>query len=282
MRGKFTKIDKDLLIKTYEENNRSMRAAAKVLGTSEKTIMRRMKDYGYEWDPKPFYSCNEKFFDELNEKSLYWLGFLAADGNVYKHHYSYNLSVKLSAKDKDHLIIFKNDLESLSPIHEFIAKPKGTAFKKSEYETIQITITSEKIFNRLAEFNIVPAKTNIYTFPEQLKEHPDVRHFIRGCLDGDGWWREHRNNGKKYTTEIRVGMCGTPVFVREMFDIIRSKCDIKSGSYYVRKSDNTADFEFCAKGDVNKIVDYLYQDATVYLTRKYEIALMAKQFKDLL
>ncbi len=77
-------------------------------------------------------------------------------------------------------------------------------------------------------------------------------------------------------------MCGTPTFVKEMYDFIKEECMIDSGSYYVRKSGKTADFEFCAKGDVNKIVDYLYRDATIYLPRKHEIAMMAKNYKELL
>jgi uncharacterized protein (DUF736 family) len=279
MRGKYTHIDKDTLIKTYEDNNRSMRAAAKVLGTSEKTIMRRMKEYGYEWDPKPFYKCNENFFDELNEKSLYWLGFLATDGNVYKHNYTYNICFKLSAKDRNHLQKFKDDICSESPIHDIITKPKNNDnFKKKEYPGITLNISSEKIFNRLAQFNIVPAKTHIYRFPEQLKNHPDVRHFIRGCIDGDGWWRTHKNNGKDYITDIRVGMCGTPEFVKEIFDLIKEKCSINSGSYYIRKVGKTADFEFCAKNDVNIVFNYLYSNSLLYLDRKLKIAQMIKEF----
>lgn len=273
MRGKYVLIEKDTLIKSYEDNGRSMRATAKALGTSEKSIMRRMKEYGIEWDKKVFYPCNENFFDELNEKSLYWLGFLATDGWVVKHNYTYEISLKLANKDLEHLKLFKEQLESQSPIHDKIEKKIAgqDGFKKDEYLANQITISSEKIFNRLAEFNIVPQKTHIYRFPKQLKIHPDVRHFIRGCLDGDGWWRTHKNNGKDYVTDIRVGMCGTPIFVREMFDIIKDKLDIKSGSYYIRKSSKTADFEFCAKNDVKKIADYLYRDATIYLERKCQV-----------
>ncbi|HEY5268638.1 MAG TPA: hypothetical protein VII94_05975 [Candidatus Saccharimonadales bacterium] len=279
MQGKYVKIDKDILIKAYEDSGRSMRATGIALDTSEKTVMRRMKEYGIEWDKKVYYSCNEDFFDELNEQSLYWLGFLAADGWLYKHQYSYEICLKLAEEDSSHLQKFKLAMNSLSPIHRKIEKHKAgeKGFLKDEYASYQITITSEKLFNRLAEFNIVPAKTHIYRFPEQLKDHSDVRHFIRGCLDGDGWWREHKNNGKDYTTDIRVGMCGTPIFIREVFDIITERCVLDSGSYYVRKSGKTADFEFCAKDDVNYIADWLYKDATIYLPRKREIAIKAKQ-----
>jgi hypothetical protein len=284
MRGKYTTINKDTLIKAYEDNGRSMRAAGKALGTSEKTVMRRMKEYGIEWDKKVFYPCNEDFFDKLNERSLYWLGFLATDGWVTKHNYTYEIHLKLAHKDLDHMKLFKQHLDSLSPIHDKIERKTAgkDGFLRGEYLAHEIAISSEKIFNRLAEFNIVPNKTHIYHFPVQLKNHPDVQHFIRGCLDGDGWWREHRNNGKNYTTEIRVGMCGTPTFVREMYDIIKERCVIDSGSYYVRKSGKTADFEFCAKADVNYIADYLYKDATIYLPRKRDIAMKAKQFQELI
>lgn len=284
MRGKYVQIDKALLIKTYEDNDRSMNATAKILKTSAKSIMRRMrrmKEYDFKYDEKPFYTCDETFFDDLNEKSLYWLGFIATDGSLSKLRYSYQLRLKLANKDVSHIMSFKKDINSLSPIKEKIEKKIAgkDGFLKNEYLANEIIITSEKIFNKLAEFNIVPNKTHIYRFPEQLKNHTDVRHFIRGCIDGDGWYREHRNNGKKCTTEIRVGMCGTPIFVKEMFDIVKEKCELNSGSYYIRKSGKTADFEICSKKDVNIFIDYLYNDATIYLDRKYEIAMKAKQYK---
>ena len=279
MRGQYVKIEKEILLKTYEENNRSMNATAKVLNTSAKSIMRRMKEYGIEYDKKILYSCDENFFDNLNENSLYWLGFLATDGNVYKHNYSYTISLKLAAKDSEILVKFKNDIKSQAPIHNTITKPKSDKFKKKEYNGVQLTLTSEKIFNKLAEFNIVPNKTHTYTFPDQLKNHALVHHFIRGCIDGDGWYREHRNNGKAYTTEIRIGMCGTPIFVKEMYEIIKQKCNFDSGSYYERKFGKTADFEICSKKDANTLINYLYKDATIYLPRKYEIAMKAKQYK---
>src|ERR1700686_2670518 len=142
MRGKYIPIGKDILIKTYENNKRSLSATAKELGTSTKTIVRRMKDYDIKWDKKVFYSCNENFFDELNEKSLYWLGFLAADGNVYKHNYSYEIKLKIANKDLSHIKQFKNDIDSMSPIHDKIERKiiGKNGFKKSEYLAHQITI----------------------------------------------------------------------------------------------------------------------------------------------
>jgi hypothetical protein len=274
MRGKYTAIDKEILIKAYENNGRSMRATGKALGTSEKTIMRRMKEYDYEWDKKVFYSCNDNFFDELNEKSLYWLGFLATDGNVYKHNYSYTINLKLSQKDREHLLKFKSDLNFEGPIHDSVSHKSMNNKKSKDYFGSQITVTSEKIFNRLAEFNIVPAKTHIYRFPELLKNHPDVRHFIRGCIDGDGWIRKHKNNGSKEYNEIRIGMCGTENFVRETFEIIKKQAGVIGGHLSIKSDKNvTWQFEFSTQ-QAQKVCDWLYDNSNIYLERKCDVARM--------
>jgi len=42
-RADYISIDKNLLLETYENNGRSLRKTAKVLGVSEKTIKRRFK-----------------------------------------------------------------------------------------------------------------------------------------------------------------------------------------------------------------------------------------------
>ena len=42
------------------------------------------------------YNLNENFFDEINDKSVYWLGFLYADGSVrMKNNKSGELKLKL-------------------------------------------------------------------------------------------------------------------------------------------------------------------------------------------
>jgi hypothetical protein len=117
MRGKYTIIDKDVLSKTYEDNKRSLRAAGKALGVSDKTVMRHMIKNNLKWDKKILYSCNENFFDDLNEQSLYWLGFLSADGNVYKHKYSYSVNLRIALKDLEHLKKFKDHIGFTGPIH---------------------------------------------------------------------------------------------------------------------------------------------------------------------
>lgn len=271
MQNKFN-IDKETLLKVYNDNKRSIRATSKALGVSKNVILNRMKKYDIEWDKRIFHTCNENFFDELNEAAMYWLGFLATDGCVTQRKSTYELTLNLSYKDIDHLKLFKNNIESSSSILEQISKKKPGGvygFLKEKYKCCKIKISSKKLFDKLSDFNIVPRKTHIYTFPEKLKDHENVRHFIRGCIDGDGWWSKYT---EKNNIRIEIGMCGNPIFVNETFNILKDKCNISFGSYYVRKSGKNANFKFSRKSEVKKIFEYLYKDATIYLPRKYEVA----------
>lgn len=109
-----------------------------------------MSKYG----SKLVYHCNENFFSEINEKSLYWAGFLAADGNVRKtSNKSRQLSLTLANKDRLHLENFKTDIKAESPISDV---------QSGNSKCGTIVITSAKIFDNLSKFNIVPAKTLIY------------------------------------------------------------------------------------------------------------------------
>lgn len=274
MRSDYINIDKNLLIKIYEDNKKSLLKTANVLNISEKTIKRRFIEYGLEYDKKIKYTCNESFFDDLNERTLYWLGFLATDGNVYKHKYSYTTSLKLATKDISILESFKQDLKYTGPIHSYttINNGKNINFKKPKYYYSEIMINSKKIFDRLAIFNIVPNKTHIYTIPEQLKLHPLVNHYIRGCIDGDGWIRYHKNNNSAIINEVRIGMCGNELLTKDVFNLIRTNLNINSGTIYKRKNTNYWYFEFTSLHDVNKIVNWIYTDSTIRLERKYNIS----------
>lgn len=281
MRGKYVVIDKQILLDTYEKCGRSLNKTGEILGIPPKTIKRKFVEYGLEYDKKKEYYCNEDFFDELNEQSLYWLGFLATDGNVYKSKSSYTIRLKLATKDINILHKFKDHIGFTGPINSYIIKKNDNpSFKKEKYFASQVSLTSKKIFERLANFNIIPNKTHTLTITEELKNHPLVHHFIRGCIDGDGWSREHRNNDSEITTEIRIGMCGTELFVKDVFNIIKEKNKINSGVLFNRKNQCTWNFEFSGLHDVKNIVDWLYKDATIYLERKYNILKQAKDYAE--
>jgi len=272
-------LDKGIVLSTYDKCDRSLNATGKALNVSSKTIKKYFKEWNIEYDMPPRYTCDETAFDQLNDQSMYWLGFLAADGNVQKHKYSYTLKLELASKDEQHLLKFKDFMKSNTILYNYENRNNcdNTKFKKDVYYSSQIRITSKYVFDKLAIFNIIPNKTHTYIVPQQLTNHPLLPHFLRGFIDGDGCYTYRYNNKSPTITGIRISLIGNPLVVNQIFKIIKDKCQVNTG-YCHNKSINTAQFEFEAKDDVTKIVNYLYNDATIYLDRKALIALEAPKF----
>lgn len=133
---------------------------------------------------KCFYKCNELFFSEMNELSCYWAGFIAADGNIRqpKQNERFGLQITLSQKDESQLSQFLSDIESSHKIY------------KTNRGECHIHVRSNKLcLDLLDNFNITPRKTLTYTpvnnIPSEL-----VRHFIRGYIDGDGSFKNTKND----------------------------------------------------------------------------------------
>ena len=76
----------------------SMRGIERDLGVSRRNVRSILTEKGVriktsgEMKSLP---VNHDVFDEINEQSAYWIGFLAADGNIY------NNKVKLMLSEKD-------------------------------------------------------------------------------------------------------------------------------------------------------------------------------------
>ena len=89
---------------TYEQ----IRTRARSLGLkSRKTLMRE--------------SLHQKFFSDLTVTSSYWAGFLLADGCVRGH----KLWIGLSARDKDHLAKFAEQLGIPNSVRIYQSTAKG-------------------------------------------------------------------------------------------------------------------------------------------------------------
>lgn len=217
---------------------------------------------------KSKYSCDHNFFSRDNEKSFYWAGFIAADGCVHKKikHNNKTLSINLAEKDVGHLKCFKTDINFDGPIYKSISKHSLKNPKWKDSVKRSLMISSAQIFSDLKRFNIIPRKTHIYKFPEWLVEHKLVHHYMRGYIDGDGsfFYDKSRN---RVCFELR----GTYDFLVEFKRIIDSHL-IKQPKTTVTTPDSTSKIKYYGKKNVPEIVNFLYKDATIYLSRKREIA----------
>ena len=122
------------------------------------------------------YSLNNDFFSDKSLRSIYYAGFIAADGNISSE-YS-QLTIAVSSKDKEFLSNLQHDINSTYSIHEGI--------QRGEFPYCSICYTSDKICNDLKElYGIIPNKSLILNPPVNLSaKQKDC--FIMGLIDGDG------------------------------------------------------------------------------------------------
>jgi len=164
----------------------------------------------------PIYSHNTKFFSYVNEKSAYWAGFIAADGNIDPRQ-STRLKFGLHSKDRILLERLSNDLSYTGKIRNF------ESHLNRPHVGLEVGCFKEnaKALNDI--YNITPTKT-LTLQPPNIKKEKFVRAFIVGYIDGDGCLR-FRNNGKQFVLDI-IGNKPLMEWIREIFNnkfpIVRS------------------------------------------------------------
>lgn len=207
-----------------------------------------------------FYYFDEFFFDKIDtEEKAYWLGFIYADGYLTSN--TNIIGIELDAKDKEHLEKFKNAIQSELDVKVY--------HKNSTYgpqTNCRFTVRSKHMRSILLSYYKSVHKTFEGEFPKIDKELE--RHLIRGFFDGDGSLTySQKKDYSKYLVIPAVSFVGT----KETLEYIES---ITPMSWYWSKrvKNDTNNFQIGCK-NVNQVLSflhYMYDDATIYLDRKYE------------
>jgi predicted DNA-binding protein YlxM (UPF0122 family) len=279
-------LTREILIKEYNELG-SISAMAEKFGVSTYPVISRMKIYDIPYKKKIRYTCDENFFGRDNEESFYWAGFMAADGNITKN--SSNVNIYLGEKDAPHLEKFRLSIKSNTPVKIYqrageintIIKPNGKIQTMISGNRAVIRIGCWQMVKDLARFNVVPAKTKIYTIPDWLKEHFLFHHFIRGYFDGDGWFSFSENGKYK---KMSCGICGNLQVLETFREFFIKQCNLSSNGYlgaeYISDNNSLYRISFQKFHDMRKIVDCLYADANIFLERKKVESDKVKQIDD--
>lgn len=268
-------LTKEVLKQSYMELG-SLKSVARKFDVDSGSIKKYMIIHGLDFKSQVRHDCDHDFFSKNNEETFYVAGFIAADGCVKDRKNSsgnirHELGIGLSKKDKDHLEKIRQLMKAESPIRDFLVKNSKRNPKWNDIWKSEIIITSQKMCEDLARFNIVPRKSLIYTFPEWMKTHPLKHHFIRGYNDGDGsFYIPRLANGRK-TKQIYFSMRGTPEFLIDVRHIFEKECGLKERSKKIRISSGHGCLEYGGNVVIKKIAAYLYNEFNIYLLRKYKI-----------
>ena len=241
---------------------KSTREIGKIYGFSNSHISRLFHEYSLtlrdQHQTSRKYTLNENFFDSIDtEEKAYFLGLLWADGtNIINRNC---IQIGLQETDKYVLETMLSVMDANSPL-------KCT---KSTYsggkDMYSVSLFSEHMSQRLNDIGMVQNKSLILQFPTCVKLDL-MPHFIRGVFDGDGYI----SRGGDYTCEIM----GTEDFCIELQKVL-FEAGIESKIYNttLRKETSTRRLYIGRKENVCKFLCYIYNNCTVYLKRKHDIAL---------
>jgi len=222
------------------------------------------------------YACYHNLFSEGSERAFYIAGVIAADGCVFvgkrnsnKNYLHYGLVICLSSKDEDFLGLLKETMECANPIGKY----KTTGINGNQYESVKLSITSEQMVNDLSKFNIVPKKTLIYDMPKWLIAHPLLNHFLRGYVDGDGSFYICSDTTH---ASITFSLRGTIPFLTNVKAVLETQCEFVT-TCKPTTSNGIGKFTLHSNTIIQKVTNYLYKDAYIFLPRKRDIARKAEQ-----
>lgn len=203
---------------------------------------------------------NEKYFDEIDsEEKAYWLGYIWADG------YSAQMKpwfVAIQTKDKEHIEKFADSIDYTGTI-----KLVNTGGFENSSQMGRLVICRKYMCEKLNDLGKNITEMKIPDIPKNL-----IKHFIRGFFDGDGSVYTYNKSGipkgatKRYSyIQLEASIIGR----MSILTLIEQQLNNIKCRYKNSKTDYMKYLVISNKKDMKAFYDYLYQDATIYLERKY-------------
>ena len=198
---------------------------------------------------------NEKAFEELNEDTAYWLGYILFKGYLTKCDGSncYKISVRASKNNKGHL----------EKLRHFLQTDKKVMNDKITGED-RLVIFNKNIFLAIESFGIRRGDKQNIELSDILKLNS---HFWRGALDANGTVSylntaaSNLEKPKRPRATIRLG--GSYYICRCFLEYCKSICPNSKPRFYTR-SEKTAQVYIGPYSDV--ILCELYKECHMYST----------------
>jgi intein/homing endonuclease len=246
----FSSDESDEIVKLYK-NGFKILEISKKFKTKPKKISFILRENGVPISARSCYrlpySLNDSYFEIIDtEEKSYFLGFLFADGCV--------------AEKSNRISLNINDIEILQKFSNAIELTKDFYKNPSHDKAITLNFSSIKMKNDLIRLGCFPKKSLSLKFPtsDQVPDHL-IRHFIRGYFDGDGhiYVKNHI---------FQFGIMSSKLFCEELklhFE--------KNGFVFYWDSCSSKAFRIrcCSKKHIINLRSYLYDNAGIFLSRKY-------------
>ena len=235
---------------------------ATLYGVTHKTITKILDKMGVKRrnNGSRKYKLNESYFDDIDTPNkAYILGFLYADGSNSEK----KCTISMSLQEDDRYILEKirQEIGSEKPLEflDYSNKHDGGYNYKNQYRLLMF---SRHMCDTLKDKGVVPNKSLILKWPTFLRDDL-YSHFLRGYIDGDGYIQPHK-------WEHCVNFISTYDFCRQAQIYIENKLGIKCRLDEASCHNGVTTYLYIRyREQVKLFLDYIYQDAELYLERKY-------------
>lgn len=245
-------------------NNLSLTKVADHFNVDRHTLGKRLREkYG---DDITADNCSatklevdSNYFDVIDtEHKAYWLGFLTADGHISS--YKNDIELTLKEEDYEHIVKFKNDIQSNHKISKRIVN-----LKDKKYNAYRISIGDKKMNSDLNYLGLNSNKSYKAYIPFRFIPNDLMSHYIRGLFDGDGSICKINKNG------ISITICTTAsqMMIDDITKYMKNELNITVKTYKKRNTE-VFDIKIYNQIDTDVFYDWLYKNATIYLDRKYK------------
>lgn len=234
------------------------------LKISDRGVRRVLQEHGIQTRRKNRYIIRSNYFDVIdNEVQAYILGFLLADGFVGDPAYN-NIVVSVAEKDIALLQRISDELVIT-----------GISPRQSEDGCYVLNFSDEHMATTLRDFygftnnKSIDLQSIFANIPECFKK--DV---LRGYFDGDGgvYTRASKSSFKKEDGTVSIyeykykgiSICCTPCVAREIQLFLNMGTIVQT-----QNSKVVVYYNITKQQDIQTFFELIYQNATIYLERKY-------------
>ena len=246
--------NKEWLDQKLKKYNCSLSEISKSTGYKKDTMLEWCYKFNLKHTPESNrkYNLNIDYFKKIDsEMKAYYLGFGMADFGMRKDCYSFEFRLK---KDDKYII------EALAK--ELNCESKLQYYKDNIREGYSLVICSKEICKDLIYHGIVPNKSGKEILPNTIPRSL-IKHFIRGFIDGDGCVESSMKRLSLCSMSYNI-LLSIKLFLEKELGI--KEYDIKPT---LKESGNILYYYKIYSNSFMKVLDYIYKDSTIYLTRKY-------------
>lgn len=244
---------KNEIIESYLSRN-SIQKIAECYHSSEYKISKFLRNNGIEITRKKCRKNIDSNYFAIIDTSLkaYFLGFIAADGSIFKSKNKTIFALSIQSSD---VVVLEKLSEELSGSKTLV----GNSFtRKNGFSTTDLRFSDEIFTNNLLNLGICFDKTTNLDWISL--EEVYMKDFIRGYFDGDGSVYISKN-------KVYGNFVGNKIFLPKLRDYLFEN-GILPTKYAIVDRGNFCSFHFGSKQSNLLLYNYMYYDGCFCLDRK--------------